>query len=248
MSETPENTVYVITGANRGIGLGLAKAYLGRPRTTVIATVRNQQAADVLKSEISTVELGENSVLDIIELDFTRAESPEKIRSAFNIARIDVLINNAGAAGELNRAVETTAEDLRACFEINTIAPLMMFQALWPLMQKAESPKLIMVTSTVGFITYQEFPGGAYGPSKAALNWLTRALHLQEDKLTAVALHPGWVQTAMGYSAAQDWKFAPGPPETIEGCVKGMIGIIDNATRDKYSGKFVTYKGEEYPW
>ncbi|KAK8043885.1 short chain dehydrogenase/reductase family oxidoreductase [Apiospora phragmitis] len=102
-----------------------------------------------------------------------------------------------------------------------------------------------MVSSSVGCITEQEAPGGAYGASKAALNWITRALHNENERggLVAVALHPGWVQTRAGAHAASEWGFQGRLPETVEGSVRGMLEVIDRATRENVSGKCVTYKG-----
>lgn len=235
------NTVYVITGANRGIGLGLVKSLLTRPSTTVIATVRNEDAATSLLSELIKTLIGEKSGFEIVKLDFSAALPLEQIRSAFTTDRIDVLINNAGWSPPMTLATQTSAADLRAAFEINTIGPLTVFQALWPLLRLSPTPKLINMTSSVGCITYQEAPGGAYGPSKAAL-------HEQNEGLVAVALHPGWVQTRMGEGCAKDWGFEGGPPETVEGSVEGVLEIVDGATRERWSGKFVTYKGQELPW
>ncbi|RSL50925.1 hypothetical protein CEP54_011691 [Fusarium duplospermum] len=242
------NTVYVVTGANRGIGLGLVKTLLSRPSVTVIATVRNDDAATSLRSDASSVTNGENSSLSIVRLDFSNAIAPEQIRDAFTVDHVDILINNAAFSPPMTLAAETPADNLRAAFETNTIGPLTVFQGLWPLLQRSATPKVINITSSVGCITIQEGPGGAYGPSKAALNWLTRALHMQNEGLVAVALHPGWVQTRMGELCARDWGFPGSPPETIEGSVEGTLQIVDEATRDKYSGKFVTYKGLELPW
>ncbi|KAJ6141768.1 hypothetical protein N7497_010867 [Penicillium chrysogenum] len=201
------NTVYVVTGANRGLGLGLTKRLLERPATTVVASVRSHDAATSLRSDIESVAVGENSTLHIIELDFSTALSPDEITTAFAAAvsavtHIDVVICNAGFPTPMTPALVTSAEDLRKSFEVNTIAPLLVFQAFWPLMQRSASPpKIVVISSSVGSITCQEpFPGGAYGPSKAASNWLTKALHLQNeaDGLVAFALHPGWVQTRAG--------------------------------------------------
>ncbi|KPM43902.1 hypothetical protein AK830_g2584 [Neonectria ditissima] len=242
------NTVYVVTGGNRGIGRGLVKALLSRPSTTVIATVRNDKAATILSTEAKTLPRGKDASLSIVELDFSVAPPPEQITQAFAIDRIDVLINNAAFSPPMTVAVETTAADLRLAFETNTIGPLVVFQALWPLLQNSAAPKLINVTSSVGCIAEQEAPGGAYGPSKAALNWLTRALHMQNERLVAVALHPGWVQTRMGEFSAKEWGFVGGPPETVDGSVRGVLEVIDGATRDTVSGKFVTYKGQVLPW
>ncbi|CAI7654627.1 unnamed protein product [Penicillium glandicola] len=251
------NTVYVVTGANRGLGLGLTRRLLERPATTIVASVRNQNAALSLMSEVESVVVGKNSVLHVIELDFSTAISPEEITQAFTAAvstvtHIDVLICNAGFATPMTPALVTSAEDLRKSFEVNTIAPLLVFQAFWPLMQRsASAPKLAVISSSVGSIADQEpVPGGAYGPSKAASNWLTKALHVENeaDGLIAFALHPGWVQTRAGDFAAKEWGYPGRPPVTVEDSVKGMLGVIDTATRENVSGKFISQTGDILSW
>ncbi|KAK4082708.1 uncharacterized protein Triagg1_1598 [Trichoderma aggressivum f. europaeum] len=248
MGKNGENKIYVVTGGNRGLGLGLIKALLIRANTTVIATVRNEHGISTLIEETKTLNKGLGSTLLTTLLDFSTTLSLAKVRDAFkfDVDHIDVLINNAGGAPPMVPAAETTAEDLRTAFEVNTIAPLLVFQALWPLLQNSPSPKLVMITSSVGSIGEMEpVPGGAYGPSKAAQNWLTKALHLEnKDRgLITIALHPGWVQTRAGQFVADQWGFASGPPDTIETSVDGMLKVIDEASEET-SGKFITQKGQ----
>ncbi|KAL5340446.1 hypothetical protein BJX70DRAFT_396697 [Aspergillus crustosus] len=253
------STIYFITGANRGIGLGLAKSLLGRPFTTIIASVRNDEAAKSLESELSTITTAQNSSIHTIILDFSTAIPPstitETLKSALpNLTHIDILIANAGYAAPMSPTLAITAADLRQSFEVNTIAPLLTFQALWPYLQKSSSPagpKAIFTSSSVGSIAAQEpFPGGAYGASRAAGNWLTRSLHLQHEKegLVAVAVHPGWVKTRAGDFVAEEWGFEGGPPETVEGSVRGILEVVDGATRESAGGKFLLYSGGEWPW
>ncbi|KAM0339579.1 hypothetical protein ACHAPU_010879 [Fusarium lateritium] len=242
------NTVYVVTGGNRGIGLGLVKALLARPFTTVIATVRNDKACSTLERAIESTLNGEGSTLPTVQLDFSAVIPPEKIRDAFDIDHIDVLINNAAANFQSYPVLEVPTADLRSAFEINTIGPLTVVQGLWPLLQKSSAPKVVNVSSSVGCITYQEVVAGAYGPSKAALNWLTRALHVQNEELVAFALHPGFVNTDMGELAATEWGFPLSMLTSVEDSVSGMLKIIDDATLETVSGKFVSYKGQELPW
>ncbi|KAH8779825.1 hypothetical protein F5883DRAFT_484595 [Diaporthe sp. PMI_573] len=250
------NTVYVITGGNRGLGLGLVKALVSRPNTIVVATVRSEDAARSLQEEIGTQQAN----LRIAQLDFTRAIAPDEVQKTINnlldgVDHIDVLINNAGSAQPMVPAIETTAEDLRAAFEVNAIAPLMVFQGLWPLLQKSPTgtPKAVWVTSSVGSISGVEdlegLGAGAYGPSKAAQNFITKAIAEQNrDKgLIAVALHPGWVQTRAGQFVAEEWGVKSGPPSTIEDSVRNILNVVDTATGE-ISGKFITQKGVSLGW
>ncbi|EGU72246.1 hypothetical protein FOPG_10656 [Fusarium oxysporum f. sp. conglutinans race 2 54008] len=242
------NTVWIVTGGNRGIGLGFVKALLARPSVTVIATVRNDQARSALEHATTDLVKGDSTVLRIVQLDFTYALSPEQIRDAFDIDHVDVLINNAAASLKSYPVLDIPTDDLRSAFEINTIGPLTVVQGLWPLLQKSPAPKVVNVSSSVGCITYHEVVAGAYGPSKAALNWLMRALHLQDEGLVAFALHPGFVNTEMGKSAATEWGLPLAMLESVGETVQGSLGLIDSATRETVSGKFVSYKGQELPW
>ncbi|KAK1625357.1 short-chain dehydrogenase/ reductase [Colletotrichum phormii] len=254
------NTVYVVTGTNKGIGLGLVKTLLARPSTTIVASVRNDQAAASLKSSIQDVNMGESSELFFLLLDLNVAPDPTAVRKAFDsatggaVTRVDVLISNAAVSTSASRSVSTTAEDLRSLFEINTIAPLMVFQGLWPLMDRprgADGPtvKFIGITSSIGSIEEQEpLPSGAYGPSKAALNWLVKSLHIQHPDLVSVAVHPGFVRTSMGEDAARRWNFDVNRLDTIESSVTGVLQVIDGASRDSTSGKLVKETGQVIAW
>jgi len=251
-------TVYVVTGSNRGIGLGLVKVLLSRPSSTIIATVRSEEAHKALKEGISGIAIGPGSSLHVVQLDFSVAVSPKTVRdvivSTGLVAEegrgIDVLINNAGGPYPMVTALETQAEHMRAAFETNTIAPLLVFQGLWPLMQKSKIRKLIMVSSSLGSIEQMDpSPAGAYGPSRCAQNWLCKALH-QENKdagLIVIAIHPGWVQTRAGQLVADDWGYSPGPPVTVEESVEGILKVTDGATKES-SGKFLTWEGKSLAW
>jgi len=189
-----------------GIGLGLVKTLLVRPSTIVIATARNEASAKSLRETLDAAPRGAESGYSTFILDLGALASPENIRERFivetngAIKRIDVFISNAGQASSLGPALDTTAQQLRSHFETNSIAPLVLFQAFWPLMERAgglsaiRPPKVFMLSSSVGSIGAQEpVPGGAYGPSKAALNWIARRLHFEFDQagLVSVSVHPG---------------------------------------------------------
>ncbi|KPI41918.1 putative oxido [Cyphellophora attinorum] len=257
MSDTQKNTTYLITGGNRGIALGLVTALLSRPSTTVIASVRNKTSASQLESEISKTSVGTNSKLYIIFLDLATVTSPQVARDALqdslakHITHIDVLISSAAIISSMGPSLTTTSGEMQSHFQANSTAQLMLFQAFWPLLQASAQPKSIAITSSVGSIGAQEpFSGGAYGPSKAALNWIVKRLHLelQKEGLVSVAVHPGWVQTEGGQFAADAWSYPGKPPLTIEQSVTGVLSVIDGASRDTVSGKFMSYDGTELVW
>ncbi|KAK8043886.1 hypothetical protein PG994_012724 [Apiospora phragmitis] len=132
-SASPTNTVYLVTGANRGLGLGLVKALLSRPHTTVVATVRNDETADGLRQELTHTGAGNGSRAEVVVLDLSTAPTREQVLAAVPLAladRIDVLINNAGRMVPMLPIADAATVDLRAAFETNAIAPLALFQAL----------------------------------------------------------------------------------------------------------------------
>ena len=240
-----ENTAYVVTGGNRGIGLGIVKELLARPSTTVIATARNGAAA------FEDLPLGPGSVFHAVKLDYSKTIEAEDIKKQFETVpdfdKVHVIIANAGHASTMDDILHTTPADLRAATEINAIAPLTTFQALWPCMT-GDVKKFVYVSSSVGSKGMMEpMPGGAYGPSKAAGNWIAKALHLQlESKgLVSMAVHPGFVKTEMGASAAEQWGVSGGPPDEVVDSAKGVVGVID---KDGFGGKFVTQNGVELEW
>lgn len=266
MSSLIQNKVYLVTGGNRGLGLGLVQALLANPHHTVVATVRSERAKHDLTEEIAKSTIGTGSMLHIAQFDFSSAVPAGDVRESIEqlgISHIDTLILNAGNAQSMVPASQTTAEDLRVAFETNTIAPLLVFQGLWPLLQRsATSPKLIWITSSLGSITEMDsLGGGAYGPSRAAQNWLTRSLHLefnkpgQDPRLIAIALHPGWVQTRMGQLVVDQWQSSlkaldfniEKPPTTVEQSVAGMMTVINGATANE-SGTFLTFDGKHLAW
>jgi norsolorinic acid ketoreductase len=90
-------------------------------------------------------------------------------------------------------------------------------------------------------------PWFCYGVTKAALNYLIRRVHVENDWLTAVALQPGWVQTEMGNRAANAVGL-DSAPMNLEDSVEGCLKVIDVVSRDRYAGEFVSSKLEIIAW
>ena len=265
---TDSSTVYVVTGANRGIGLGLVTALLSRPHTVVIGTVRSAEAHKQLAEAAESLPKGDESTLYITQVDYSTVPEPAEIRKSIHeatdgkITHVDVLICNAGYTDSMRPVLETTAAQMREHFDINTIGPLVTFQALWPYMQRdsrsrkdgaaAVPAKFILISSSVGSIGMMEpLPGGAYGPSKAAANWISKAIHAQysDQGIVSVAIHPGFIATGMGRAACESWKLpVEMAADTVDDSVRGLLEVIDGATEEGISGKFVTQKGQELGW
>ncbi|KUJ14229.1 NAD(P)-binding protein [Mollisia scopiformis] len=241
-------TTYLITGASRGLGLGLLKAYLSRPNTTVIAAVRNPTSA----SSLNTLPKGEGSTLIIVKIDSAShtdaLAAVKELTTVHNINTLDVVIANAGISNTLAPVAIVPLSEIEEHFNVNAIGPFLLFQACFPLLKKGS--KFIGMSSALATISGMEmrpFPMTAYGVSKAALNYFVRKIHFENEELISFALDPGFVQTDMGNTGAQlvGMKEATTP---IDDCVAGMLKIIDESTREKTSGRFPIWEGGEFPW
>ncbi|TVY41988.1 Norsolorinic acid ketoreductase [Lachnellula occidentalis] len=243
---------YVITGANRGIGKGLLETLVLRPQTTVVAAVR-----DVASSEktLSSVPVGSGSKIIVIKVDSTSAtdasEAVQELKSKHGISKVDVLISNAGLLdpADIAPTLKASVNSVRKHLEVNTLGPLVLIQAFFPLLEVASEPKFLVITSSIGSIKLLEdyqVPFFTYGISKAAANYLVRKLHFENPKLTSMAFNPGWVQTDMGSGAAKSVGMEDAPV-TLENSVKGLVTQFDAASREK-SGMFISQEGESIPW
>lgn len=226
-------TTILITGANRGLGLGIARHAKGRSYS-VIGTARDPGRADELKAVASRVE----------ELDTTSPESVDALARALGDTPIDILVNSAGIfPHECDDINELDFDALERVLRTNTMGPLMLTKALIPNLAKSDRRLVVSLTSNLGSITdaragHMGFLG--YRVSKAALNMATVTMshQLRPKGISCVVLHPGWVKTDMGGQHA--------PLTPVEATASIMDTIEKLGPRD--SGHFIDYKGESQPW
>ncbi|HET6982497.1 MAG TPA: SDR family oxidoreductase [Myxococcaceae bacterium] len=224
---------FVVTGANRGIGLEFVRQLTGRGED-VDATAREPEEAPELEA------LARPGVrLRIHRLDVADDTSVAAFAEQLSSGPVDVLINNAGVSGVKGGELIDPADILRV-FNVNAVGTLRVVRALLPRLREGKGKKIADITSQLGSIA--EASGGryAYRLSKTALNMATRLLaeDLRGEGFRTVALHPGWVQTRMGGTAA------PVPPEQS---IRGMLRLIDGLTAEQ-SGRTFDFQGREIPW
>lgn len=200
------NKVALITGANKGLGLEIARQ-LGQQGVTVVIGARDEAkgnaAADTLR--------GEGLDAYAVKLEVTDADSVAALPAYFQqkFGRLDILVNNAGVFLDQNGA---TADNLRKTYETNVIAPYIVTETLLPLLKASPAGRIVNHSSILGSLTIvgtsdqisNDFLAPAYLSSKSALNMLTviAARQLKDTKIKVNAAHPGWVKTEMGTDAA----------------------------------------------
>lgn len=218
----------LITGSARGIGLELARQY----------RAAGHEVIAVCRSPGTDLPLLDCERIEGIEL--TRDADIERLRTALGERRLDVLIHNAGL---LHReglgALRQSAADIRAQYEINTLAPLLLTEALLP--NLGAGSKVAFVTSRMGSVA-DNSSGGYYGyrMSKGALNVAGKSLSidLKPRGIAVALLHPGFVRTGMT-GGAGDIDAAAAATQLIE-----RINALDL----DHSGHFWHARGEELPW
>ena len=225
----------LITGANRGIGLALATRYAARPDAHVIAVTREAAKSHDLRALVDR----SGGRVRALEADVADGASIERLAREVGDAKLDLLINNAGAPGSTEFG-KISAQELSDVFRVNAFAPLLVTQALRS--RIARGGKVDNVTSVLGSNENARGDSSylAYGMSKAALNMFSVKLAeaLREDGIAVLALHPGWVQTRMGGSGAAI---------DVDTSATGMMRVIDALDID-HSGAYLAYDGKPIPW
>lgn len=219
----------LITGANRGIGLELAKQYAAAG-DTVIRTMRGHDKAS-------------GSVGEILPLDVTSDVSAEGLADMLKGRPIDLLINNAGVIGPDPAHQTGTDMDFPGFLDAlnaNVLGPLRVTQALLPSLRAANGAKVAVISSQMGQLSSKQSGFVAYRASKAAVNKVFQCLaaDLAGEGIAVAMLHPGWVRTDMG-GAGADLDVS----ESAAG-IRKVLANLDVAT----TGRFTAWDGRTLDW
>ena len=226
----------LVTGANRGLGLEFIRQLLARG-DRVVATCRNPGKATALN--LLTGQFPGH--LHVLPLDVADPKSIAGLAHELPLVcdTLDLLVNSAGVLHSGERFGSLEAHNLDDSFRTNARGPLLLTQALEPLL--ADGARVANITSRLGSIGgLDRFGTPSYNISKAAQNMATALLAraLQPRGIIVLALHPGWVQTDMGGSGAT-------LPATQS--VQGLLQVIDAASLQS-SGSFLDWCGAALPW
>lgn len=156
----------------------MAQTYLSRANYTVIGSVRD--ASSDKYNELRDLKAGPGSRLVLVSLEGTSRTDPKRAVETISkagIEHIDIVIANAGVCPTPADPASVPAQDLVDAFEINALAPLLLYQAVQPLLEKSAKPIYVVVSTVAGSISLVESEGlaaaVAYGASKAATNFIT---------------------------------------------------------------------------
>ncbi|KAA1472251.1 NAD(P)-binding protein [Dentipellis sp. KUC8613] len=260
---------YVITGANRGIGLAFVRQLSAKSENIVIALVRNISTTDGLKSlNRSNVHILQADIGDLASLKRAAADTAKITGGS-----LDVLINNAAMLPNERDALPLDgypeaeerflAEDLVALFTVNVVGVVHTINSFLPLIKKGSSKKVIVISSGVGDLDLTLASGhetsGPYSISKAAVNMAVAkyAAEYKSQGIFFLAISPGLVDTATRAPTAKELedmqkmvtkfkKVAPNwqRPLTPDESVEMMLKVFDDLTLES-SGAFLSHKGNK---
>lgn len=223
--------IALVTGANKGIGLEVARQ-LARKKFRIFIGARNVDGGRIAAETIGG---------EFLHIDVSDAQSITDAAAALSrhTDRLDVLINNAGILLDDDKdAFSITPEIFETTLRTNTLGPWLVAKALLPLLKKSEAPRIVNVSSGGGQLA-EGADGWApgYCVSKTALNGVTSQLATALPKFAVNSVCPGWVRTGMGGENAT---------RSVE---EGAAGIVWLATAAPQSltGKFVRDR-KVIPW
>ncbi len=228
----------VLTGANRGLGLELARVFAGRG-DTVIAGCRNPaDAADLhaITPHVHAIDLGDEASIGA----FVTAVGDRPVDAVINNAAIDA--RNLGAADGERDVLVQPYDHFMGEINVNTWGPLALVRGLLPHLTASGNGRIVNVSSQVGSMEIGATMGRdlGYSVSKAALNMVTvkLAMRLRDQGVTAIALHPGYMNTAMGGANA------PMQPSEAAASIADVVDALTIAD----TGTFKRWDGTTHPW
>jgi NAD(P)-dependent dehydrogenase (short-subunit alcohol dehydrogenase family) len=188
-----DNTIALVTGANKGIGREIVAQLAARGQTVLLGG-RNPELV-----EAAAAELGVRPIIVDVSDDTSVTAAAKQVEADFG--RLDVLVNNAAITGGAGRNDVAT---VREVFNTNVFGVIRMTDAFRPLLLRSPAPRIVNVSSSVGSLTRMSSPNDpspffslTYRPSKTALNAITLqyAKELGQQGIKVNAVCPGWCAT-----------------------------------------------------
>lgn len=220
-----DKKVAVVTGANRGLGFEACRQ-LAKKGIQVILTSRDEAKGKAAAEKLQA------QGLDVVSypLDVTSVESCDRLTQFIQdrFGRLDILVNNAGVLLDYSESDDSVfnlkISTLQKTLETNTFAPLLLCQALIPLMKEHNYGRVVNVSSGAGQLHDMNTGYPSYRISKTALNAVTRivANELKGTNILVNAMCPGWVKTDMG------GENAPRTPEQGVDTIVWLATLPDN--------------------
>jgi NAD(P)-dependent dehydrogenase (short-subunit alcohol dehydrogenase family) len=212
-----ETKIALVTGASRGLGLGIVKR-LHALGYTVVATCRSPATATELAAFAATTD-GATAV-HVFEMDVSSTASVAACYAhvAFIYKQLDLVVNNAAMVNRTfpdESILTASLDESAAIHNVNVLGPLRVVQHFWPLIDATPGARLLFISSSLGSIANNvaggcqggEFAGQrvSYRTSKAALNQVVATLagECKGNGRVFVTLCPGWVRTDMGNSGGR---------------------------------------------
>lgn len=242
MSQT---RIALVTGANKGIGLEIARQ-LAEADVTVIIGARDPERGRTAAETLATQDLTVEAIrIDVNDGDSIKAAATT-IRERHG--RLDILVNNAGIVdAEDGPPTSASPEAARRIMETNFVGTLAVTQAMLPLLRLSAAGRIVNLSSSLGSLAVNGDPTSpyysarliGYNASKAALNMLTvqLAAELRETPIVVNSVSPGYVKTDLtghtGFMTPEEGARLP-----VEYALLGEQAV---------SGRFVEPAGET-PW
>lgn len=247
MTETHDSPIALVTGANAGIGLHVARQ-LARAGARVLLGSRDPARGASASAGLAT----EGLVVEPVTLDVTDDGTIAAVARyvADTHGRLDVLINNAAIVGDGLPASEVSRDAMLSTYDTNVAGVAALTNAVLPLLRAAAQPRILNVSSELGSArlvndpewAYTSVAVAAYQASKAALDMLTvlYAKELAAEHIPVVSVSPGY--RATGLSGGRPTPGAGDPAEGAEGIVRLALA------EDVPTGRFFSDAGEVVAW